>query len=524
MPIDLPDVPTARPGIEAVAAVLRPYVPATETTLAIPAATLNDPFARLYSDDRAHVELLRQVIDQLRAGLIDVDGAIEALALTGGGSVVDGVSAQQLADALETRYVKPFAGIPTSDLAADARGILAGAVELDGTGRLPREILPEDIGATPPADSITITQFAPALREQVQSGGVADASLTPAKLAPVLAGRVEVPRFVPQDQTTVLGLPTAYVRDTSPTITKAQTGLTTIYWPYLVKVPASVYAAFPQYGRWRLYFSTDHDTGSGGVGMMKTDALLPGSPDTTWTSVKNGTSSKILVGGSTNQMETPTVIYNPVTAKWHAYVQIETAQREGVTPQSTALYLSDDGVTGWTKVAGGGIPNPGSDWLGWRHTGYAKVWLIDGLWVAWHLSGGGDQSTYGWSYSNDGFSWVLDRRRILTAAKFGGGLQRLGVSTLLNYRGRLWAMGLLVSYSSGAVATDPSARRAWAAPMADDLLSPAGRAQELPFVFDAGIPTIRGLGANVATADDGSLWSAYRTGDANSSFRFMEVK
>lgn len=441
------------------------------------------------------------------------DGSVTRLKLdTATRAALDNAATGNLADAGVTTVKIAPAAVTLAKTAPDVRSILDGAVQRNAlTNKIDIADIPDGIGGEVGPGDITTVKIAPL-------------AVTLPKLDDALASRVEVPRFVPQEQTTVLGLPVAYVRNDSPTITKANTGLPTIYWPYLMRVPEATFAAYPGYGRWRLYLSTDHNSGAGGIACMKTDALRPGDAGVVWTSIRLANNNPtIFKVGSSDQVETPTVIFNPETGLFNMFYQIQGGRAPGGgLYQRTDMATSVDGINNWTIVPGAGMPNPPSDWLGYRHTGYARVWLIDGQWVSWHLSGGGDQSTYGWSYSNDGITWVMDRRRILTAGRWGGSLGRLGISSLVKFRGQLWAIGRVSGYSSGIKTSGVSAP--FMAPMRDDLLAPLGKLQDLPAVVDPAIGEYPAFGPSFATAADGSLWSAYRTGDQNSSLRFMEVK
>lgn len=556
--LKLPPTPPARPGDPAVTAALAVGV------------RLDDPFPQLYRDDRAADEAIRQVVDALHAGLLTVKDAVEALLLTAGGTGaggggdaagvaqlredltalvqrVDGITTtgggvtpDQLSEAVATRYAKPAGGIPSSDLAAEVRDLLDQIGENAGyvkpTGGIPLDDLDPSIAASldkadssvqwvqtqAQADALPLGTVAVVLDDVGDAPYVKPAAGIPAvDLAPgVLAGAGGLRTSAYAQGDTLL--PTLTKVTDGPTITMAATGLSSIYWPYLIRVPESVRAANPALGRWRLYVSTDHDAGAGGIAMLYTDAADPGASGTVWTSYRTPAgSAKIFQRGGSDQVETPTVVWNQAQSLFHLYYQIQGGTAAvGGTLQYTALATSPDGVT-FTPTSGG-FPNPKSDWIGYRHTGYAKVWQVNGKWIGWTLTGGGDQSSYNWWLSNDGRSWVMNRNRILTAASFGGGLRRLGISALLNYRGSLWAMGTTADFVSGA-ATSATAYPTFFAPLSDDLQSFRGAARFVDFPRILDETSAPPPPPSLAAADDGRLWGAYRVNGAQGSIRFAVI-
>jgi hypothetical protein len=299
--------------------------------------------------------------------------------------------------------------------------------------------------------------------------------------------------------------------------TKAQVGLSSIYVPWIVKVPDAVAAAYPQYGKWRIYTSTDHDTGAGGIaiGISTADDPLDTSK---WTWLRNAGSAKMFVQGSGDQVETPCVVFNPATNLWHMYYQAQSGSGSSVL-QMTRLATSVDGVTNWT-VVGNVLDNPSNTIAGYNHRGYARVYYIDGTWCAWHLQGNGTAvSAYGWSFSMDGINWVTDRRRVGAALQMTDGVLRLGISSLFHWRGDVWALISATDYVSGSTAAGTV--RTGVAPInaSDDYRSFRGRPQFYPSwsTLVGAETSVSGPPPSFVPLADGRLLGANRMNGENGS-------
>jgi hypothetical protein len=294
-------------------------------------------------------------------------------------------------------------------------------------------------------------------------------------------------------------------------------GLPTVYAPWIVRASDAAVKAYPQYGRWRIYTSTDHDSGAGGIaiGVNPSDDTVFDPAQWTW--LRRGTSGKMFTEDSSAQVETPSVVENPATGLFHMYYQYQRGSGSSLV-QETRLVTSADGVTNWSAPVTV-IPTLDASIAGWGHTGYAKVFIVDGLWCAWHLQGaGGRKSGYGWSFSNDGVDFVTDRRRVNTAVHMTDGVLRFGVSCLLHYRGSLWALGTGADVAASGK-TSSSQVKVWVAPInqSDDLRSLRGRPQFLPWTVIAPETTLGGPPPVFAAHPDGSLIGAYRVNGATGS-------
>jgi hypothetical protein len=319
-------------------------------------------------------------------------------------------------------------------------------------------------------------------------------------------------------------------RQRIPTLTKlspvvasrSQVGLNTIYVPWMIRVPDSVYQAYPTLGRFRIYTSTDHDVGDGGIAMVSTQATDPTAAGTVWTPYRtSGGSAIMFMDGVSRQTETPCVVYEPADPAgkpFRMYYQVAVG-----TTQTTRVARSADGVTNW-EIVGDAIPNLPQTVAGWNHTGYARVWFIDGLWCAFHLMGSGvGTSNYGWSYSYDGLSFVTERAAVTADLQDTDGVLRLGLSGLFEFRGQLWAVGRQTEYTSGAQTS--TVALIYAAPINDDLRSFKGRPQLLswPLIANELSDNPPGIPTTWVTLNDGRLVGAYRVSAANNSNDYIRL-
>jgi hypothetical protein len=310
-------------------------------------------------------------------------------------------------------------------------------------------------------------------------------------------------------------------RPPTPTLTKYpgitvgdvnSIGLSSIYVPWTIRVPDAVYNAYPQYGRWRIYTSTDHDATTGGIaiGVNPSDDTVLDPASWTWLRTGAG-SAKMFLEGSGSQVETPCVVWNPDTNLFHMYYQNQSGSGASIV-QQTRVVTSPDGVTNWSTPVTA-IPTLDSSIAGWGHTGYAKVFYIDGLWCAWHLQGSGSsvKSGYGWSFSYDGITFLPDRRRVSAGLHMTDGVMRFGFSTLFYFRGSTWAIGSDVDAgATGKVAA--TFIKVWMAPInqSDDLRSLRGRPLFQPWTITAPETVISGPPAAYGVHPDGRLIGAYR--------------
>jgi hypothetical protein len=227
-----------------------------------------------------------------------------------------------------------------------------------------------------------------------------------------------------------------------PMFTAADTELASIYWPWLIDM-LTVDPAWTG-PRWRLYYSTDHDQGAGGIAYSTAGALV--GPWTHHPVIYTDTA----LGFST---ETPSVVFVPETGLWHLYYQ-QAGTAEG--GQRTMLAVSPDGLTAWTRVGIAiSVPAGSLDWPGWEiHTGYMVPHrLPGGRWLAYHLLGGGNWPEFAQSWSDDGRTWMTDARPLGYGSHLthGAGDRRVEWNSgyLLETDHGLWWVGTLADWTSG---------------------------------------------------------------------------
>lgn len=212
-------------------------------------------------------------------------------------------------------------------------------------------------------------------------------------------------------------------------LTAADVALRSVYWPWLVEVD----------GGYRLYYSTDHDPGPGGIGVL----TGPG-PLGPWTD--RGRVYVDTAGGW--QTETPSVVYDPVAGLWRMFYQQAYRDR-----QATLLATSPDGLS-WTRV--GSVLNlPPGEFPGWPHTGYACVARVGDLWYAHHLMSSGDYPRFGLSWSLNGATWHIDPRPLGYEAHLLTGMTparrvEWNTTSIVVWQGQEWWVGMLSNFTSGA--------------------------------------------------------------------------
>lgn len=209
-----------------------------------------------------------------------------------------------------------------------------------------------------------------------------------------------------------------------------------MYWPWMVHMePILGDAAIDKF---YLYYSSDHGGAAGGIGLAT-------SPTPTGPFTDKGRIYVDSVEG--NSTETPSVIWNESTNKFHMYYHNYGAGRE----QSSLLATSDDGVN-WTRY-GIVIDVPDIEFPGDGHTGYMHVYKFGKTWVAHHLMGGGGTYHFGISYSKDGFKWQTDPRPVLGFADLTDDPLNKRVEYIslhpFNFRGNIWSAFTVSPYEFG---------------------------------------------------------------------------
>jgi hypothetical protein len=268
----------------------------------------------------------------------------------------------------------------------------------------------------------------------------------------------------------------------------ADSALDTIYWPWMVDT-AGLPGEYEH--RFRVYYSTNHDAGPGGIALAEADDLTgPWTHRLIYTDTHAGT-----------QTETPSVVYVPEMGMWHLYYQ-----QSGVgVNQSTLLATSPDGVTAWSRVGividivAGAFPGDG-------HTGYAIPHrLPGGTWLAYHLMGGGNFPHFGQSWSRDGVEWQVEPRPLgYTSHLVPAGRRTEWNTGYLVQRGDVtWWVGMLSDFVSGGAVKSTIVAQAPIAPDLRTLLAPPATILEA-----ADHQTI-----NVTTASTGETYLIYQLGD-----------
>lgn len=247
----------------------------------------------------------------------------------------------------------------------------------------------------------------------------------------------------------------------NPVFTEAQSSSSTTYWPWVINVTGILDDPIDTYYMW---YSTDHDTGPGGIYLATAPA--PVGP---WTD--HGLLFQDLVGGST---ELPSVMWDEAAGRFNVYYR----QAPSGVPGQLKLVTTADGVTGWS-IVGQVITAPQPDFPGDGFCGYFRPGRVGNLWFGHHLMGGADYPHFGLSWSHDGTVWQTDPRPLGYEQHLTQNLTVAGVprriewnsGQVINWRGRWLWIGMLSNFASGSNLTD---RVIGCAPISPDLRSLLG--------------------------------------------------
>jgi len=192
--------------------------------------------------------------------------------------------------------------------------------------------------------------------------------------------------------------------------TASQTSSPTVFWPWVIET-SKIVGAFAKY---YMYFSTDHDSGAGGIYMAYADSM-----DGPWTQY-----GQVYVDTATTgigQTETPSVIWDDENSRFIMYYQQSGAQwtagnaTDAIGQQSTLACHSTDGLS-WTKDPYFILDVPDlTSQLGDGHTGYFMPFRTKRGWFG--------ASVYGGTISSGAILWRN------AAGPFGGevdGIARTG--------------------------------------------------------------------------------------------------
>jgi hypothetical protein len=284
--------------------------------------------------------------------------------------------------------------------------------------------------------------------------------------------------------------------DSGLLFTAADTQLSSVYWPWLVDT-ATASGTFPR--RYRMYYSTDHNPGAGGIAYA--DANSPHGPWTHHSVIYTDT----VVG---NQTETPSVVWVPELSRWHMYYQqanVEGGQRTMLATSTDGLAWTRQGVALTIPLVGG---QPDTRWPGQQiHTGYAIPHrLPGGRWLMYHLLAGGDHPYFGQAWSEDGARWQIDPRPLMydlhLTHQLGGRKIEWNSGYLIDRDGQLWWLGTVADFTSGGGARSTFVAQA---PIAADYRTIQAPPRPL---FGPG--NLRAV--NVTTDADGVTWMLRQDG------------
>lgn len=238
-----------------------------------------------------------------------------------------------------------------------------------------------------------------------------------------------------------------FTKETSPILHADNWNKPTLYWPMIVRVEGLIPSPL---GSYYLLFSTDHDPGDGGIGMAWSNSPL--GPFT----VANG-GDPIFVdpgaGTTVTQIETPQVLWNPVTELFHLFYHA--ADFASGSQQRTRVVTTTDFVTfsapqvalplntTYNHYPGAGI-----------HTGYLRPYHIGGQWWGYSILTAGPYGAGAMWHSRDGLTWTIDPRPLGMMSDIYDDAEKMlkisfNRSSIFEINGRRWTMTGTVTFQSG---------------------------------------------------------------------------
>jgi hypothetical protein len=227
-----------------------------------------------------------------------------------------------------------------------------------------------------------------------------------------------------------------------------------IYWPWIIDARAQFGSS--ALDEFYMYYSTDHDTGTGGIYLATGPTEL--GPWSTRGRVYVDTTSG-------TQSETPTVFPDP-TGAVALIMMYQQGGVSGAVGQQTTMYAtSNDGVT-WTR--GGIALDIPTGWPSDGHTGYARVAQVGNALYCHSLAGGGDYGKFALWSSTDGRKWWLqpDHLNYGIDQTGDGRLISWNAGNVIDWYGAPWWVGFTSDFTSG---TTPKDARLCVAPIAPSL-------------------------------------------------------
>jgi hypothetical protein len=217
----------------------------------------------------------------------------------------------------------------------------------------------------------------------------------------------------------------------------------TLYWPCIINARSILGGS--ALDTYYLYTSTDH---ASTAYVRYHTGPTPLGP---WTPKGGDLGSGSSMGLGSN--ETPRVIYVPEDPNGRPFYCY--CHSGGGRSQSTQLYSSANGTSGWTRETGlrfmhnpsaeGGLLTPPVadvlEWEGDYHTGYFNPVRIGGRYFSKGLFGGTNFLGIGFWHSRDGKIWHLDPRIGRYQQHVSTDGLAWGVGEMFLWHGSLWAFG-----------------------------------------------------------------------------------
>jgi hypothetical protein len=303
--------------------------------------------------------------------------------------------------------------------------------------------------------------------------------------------------------------PTVSKPRTTPILDVADMTAPSSMWPWLVDMRPSGGSGV------KLLYSTDHDTGDGGIYVANAT-----SPLGTFTDI--GRVYFDTTAGS--QTETPSAVWVPEADTYYMYYHNSGAPTGA--NQTTILATTDDFAT-FTRV-GYITTDHTSTHTPEAHTGYFRPFRVAGAWFAWSSARGGYSNFDAMWHSRDGISWRWEPEPLGTESPLLDHLAGYGPSWRIHWhmcsqimwRGQPWLIGVARSRYALWIGDNATMQaRLITAPLADDLCSLAARPIDITPAIDQAWEGDYFNGIGNVINYDGHLYTPYSTRNTTGAYR-----
>lgn len=274
-------------------------------------------------------------------------------------------------------------------------------------------------------------------------------------------------------------------------------GFNTIYWPWIIRVDDKLENPL---GKYYMYYSTDHEYTTGGIGLAYSNNILEGFSS-------YGKIYQNVVNGEKKETETPSVIYDDKTKKFIMYFH-SSLTFDG-EDQTSWYVTSDDGINFDDNTKTKAFNLDHSKLMGDIHNGYLHPFRVGGRLYAYSLMGGGNACFSAVHMSDDGgYTWITDHNQ-MSAWNYDNKTNTLlnpFHGTIIHKYGMDWFIGTRTCFTSGIGEKTNSSIDI--VPM-KDLKHPIGKSERL-ITFDNAIYESQNIRQCTCFEDEGNIYILYQ--------------